>query len=67
MVRADIHNNAAGTENLYACATLNDENVLSLQVLNTSKQEQDYSLQIGNRLTAVKIAANSLQTVRIQL
>ena len=67
VVRADIHNNAAGTENLYACATLNDENVLSLQVLNTSKQEQDYSLQIGNRLTAVKIAANSLQTVRIQL
>ncbi|MDT8420771.1 MAG: hypothetical protein RQ754_10090 [Desulfuromonadales bacterium] len=67
MVQADIHHNTAGIEPLYACATLNDEKVVSLQVLNTCKDDVDYSLQIGNRLAAVKIPANSLQTVRIQL
>jgi len=52
---------------LHTCATLNSDNVLSVQILNTTKKPIDYKLQIGDQFAEIKIAANSVQTVRVQL
>jgi glucosylceramidase len=40
---------------------------VSLQLLNTAKHPIRYSLQIGNQYAALTIAANAVQTVRVQL
>jgi glucosylceramidase len=52
---------------LYACASINDENLLSLQVLNCAKQPMQYELQLGNQVAQVNLTANALQTIRVQL
>ncbi|MCP4077031.1 MAG: glycosyl hydrolase [Gammaproteobacteria bacterium] len=52
---------------IYACATINAEKQITVQVLNTSKQTMEYALQIGHQHAAVTIDANSLQSIRIQL
>jgi glucosylceramidase len=54
-------------DDLHACATLNRTNVLSVQLLNTTKKPITYSLQIGTHHAEIVIAANSVQTVRVQL
>jgi len=61
--------NLVGLENdaLHASATTNDDGLLSVQLLNTTKEPIQYSLQIGAQYAAVEIAANSIQTVRVRL
>jgi glucosylceramidase len=54
-------------DTLHASATLNSADLLSVQLLNTSKQSIRYMLQIGAQHAEIDIAANSLQTVRVQL
>ena len=58
----DLDNDA-----LHASATINADNLLTVQLLNTTKAPIPYSLQIGTQYAAVEIPANSLQTVRVQL
>lgn len=52
---------------LYACASVNDRGLLSVQVLNTGRGAIDYALQVGNRYLALSSKANSLQTVQCQV
>ncbi len=52
---------------LHACATINDNARLSVQVLNTTKKVIAYKLQIAGSYADITIPANSLQTVRVQL
>jgi glucosylceramidase len=52
---------------LHASATINDDSLLSVQLLNTTKDPIKYSLQIGAQYAVVEITANSVQTVRVQL
>ncbi len=52
---------------IHASASLNDDNLLSVQVLNTTKKPVNYQLQIGSQFAAVTIDANALQTVRVQI
>ena len=52
---------------IHASATINDDNLLSVQILNTTKNAISYQLQIGEQYSTVKIEANSLQTVQVQL
>jgi glucosylceramidase len=52
---------------LHACATINSNNLLSVQLLNTTKAPINYNLQIGKKYAEVFIEANSVQTVRVQL
>jgi glucosylceramidase len=52
---------------LHACATISHDNVLSIQVLNTTKQSINYMLQVGNQYASVNIPENSVQTLRVQL
>jgi len=56
-----------GADDLHACATLSPEGILSVQLLNTTWEPIAYNLQIGDLYAPVKIAANSVQTVRIKL
>jgi glucosylceramidase len=52
---------------IHASATMSPEKLLSIQVLNTTKKPVDYRLQIGAQYAEVQIAANALQTIRVQL
>jgi glucosylceramidase len=52
---------------LHTSATINDDKLLSVQLLNTTKKAITYKLQIGTQNAEVTIAANAIQTVRVQL
>ncbi|MGE5349330.1 MAG: glycoside hydrolase family 30 beta sandwich domain-containing protein, partial [Actinomycetota bacterium] len=52
---------------LHACATLNDKNLLTVQVLNTTKGEIRLSLQVRGQYAEINSEANSLKTIQIQL
>ena len=52
---------------LHACATINDSNLLTVQLLNTTKEPLEFSLQIEDQYAIIKMVPNSVQTVRIQL
>ncbi|HEX5668060.1 MAG TPA: glycoside hydrolase family 30 beta sandwich domain-containing protein, partial [Chitinophagaceae bacterium] len=56
-----------GEDDLHACATVNSDNVLSVQLLNTTKKDISCKLQIKDQYAEVTVAANSVQTVRVQL
>jgi glucosylceramidase len=66
-VQTDKHLQGLDDDVLHASATLNDDKLLSVQLLNTSKEPIRYQLQIGSQHAEVNIAANALQTVRVQL
>lgn len=59
----------AGLDNdaLHVCATINNSKLLTIQLLNTTKEPLEFKLQIEDQYTVVKMIANSLQTIRIQL
>lgn len=52
---------------LHACATINGDALVSVQLLNTTKEAIAYKLQIAERFAEITIPANSVQTVRAQL
>jgi glucosylceramidase len=52
---------------LHACATINGSNLLTVQLLNTTKQPITYSLQINDQCASITMDPNAVQTVRIQL
>lgn len=52
---------------VHACATINDDRILSVQLLNTTKTSVSIKLQIADRFAEITIPANSVQTVRVQL
>ncbi len=52
---------------LHACATLNKSNLLTIQLLNTTKRPLNLSLQINDQIAAVTMSPNSVETIRIQL
>lgn len=66
-VQATKHLVDLADDTLHASATLNSDNLLSVQLLNTSKSPVRYALQIGAQFAEIAIAANSVQTVRVQL
>lgn len=66
-VQAYKHLEGLDDDALHASATINDDGLLTAQLLNTTKAPIRYSLQIGTQYAAVEVAANSLQTVRVQL
>ncbi len=52
---------------LHASAAVNNDGMLSVQLLNTTKKPIRFSLQIGPRYAQVEMPANAVQTVRIRL
>lgn len=66
-VQADTYLVGLGDDDLHASATINSDDLLSVQLLNTTKQAITYTLQIGVQNATVLIAANAVQTVQVQL
>jgi glucosylceramidase len=66
-VKTDKYLDGLDYDALHACATINETNLLSVQLLNTTKNPITYNLQIGNQFADVEIEANSVQTVSVQL
>lgn len=66
-VGTECHRDGLGEDDLHVCATLSDDRLLSVQILNTSKKAIDYHLQIKEEYAKIRIPANALQTVRVQL
>jgi glucosylceramidase len=66
-VQTSKHTPDLGNDDLHACATINADNLLSVQVLNTTVTPLEYQLQIGEQYARVTIPANALQTLRISL
>jgi glucosylceramidase len=54
-------------DDLHASASINDDNLVSVQILNTTKQAITYFLQIGSQHAEIVVAANALQTVRVKI
>ena len=52
---------------IHASSSINDAGLLSVQVLNTTKNAVDYVLQIGSQHADVTIDANALTTIQIQI
>jgi glucosylceramidase len=50
---------------IFASAPRNDDGLLSVQLLNTTKRPLEFSLQIGAQFAPITIPANSIQTVRV--
>ena len=67
VVRTEMILNKSQQNEIYACATINDAQLVSLQVLNTSKKSVAYSFQIGEQHAKIEIASNALQTIQVQL
>jgi len=66
-VKVNCNTDSLDRDAIHACASVNDDKLLSVQVLNTSKETVDYKLQIGRQYAAITLEANALQTVRVQL
>ncbi len=56
-----------GSDDLHACALINKDNLVSIQLLNTTKKPINYHLKIGEQFAVIEIGANAVQTVRVQL
>ncbi len=54
-------------DDMHACATINEDNMLSVQLLNTTTRAITYNLQIHDKYAEIMIDANSVQTVQVQL
>ncbi len=65
-VQTRLDRDKLGSDDLHTCASINAEGLLSVQILNTTKQEISLNLQIGDQYAPMLIAANALLTVRIQ-
>lgn len=59
--------NGLDDDTLHAVSTINDDNLLTVQLLNTSKKPLDVNLQIGDQFAVIPVSANAVQTVRVQL
>jgi glucosylceramidase len=66
-VATEKHTENLGADDLHACATINADNVVSVQLLNTTKSPIVYHLQIGKQYAKIEIPANSVQTVRVKI
>ncbi len=66
-VKTDKILSGLNNDALHACATINDTNILTVQLLNTTKEALEFSLQIEDQFAIIKMVPNSVQTVRIQL
>ena len=52
---------------IHATATKSQDGVLTVQVLNTTKQPLEFSLEVGDQFAPVTVPANALQTLRVEL
>jgi len=66
-VQTNLELNSLGSDALHACATINADNLLSIQILNTTREDISCSLQVKDQYCQIRVDKNSLQTLRVQL
>ncbi len=66
-LQTDLERSALPADALHASASISASGLLSVQVLNTTKQPVEYALQIGAQHARVEIAANAVQTLQVRL
>ncbi len=66
-VQVDTYLGDMDDDALHVNATINSDGLLTVQVLNTTKQALRPILQIGAQQADLKLPANSLQSVQVQL
>ena len=66
-LQVDTQLDGLDSDALHASAAINDKGLVSVQLLNTTKEPISFSLQFGEQYTKVVMPANALQTVRVQL
>jgi len=59
--------NVINDDALHASATINSDNLISVQLLNTTKKALSYQLQVGTQSATVEIPANAVQTVQFTI
>ena len=67
MVRCELEGSENLNDNVYSCSSINEKNELTVQMLNTEKQNKSISLQIGSQNASLTLTANSLSTIRVKL
>ena len=64
-VQADKYLQGLDDDALHTSATVNAEGMLTVQILNTTKEAIKTQLQVGSHLALVDVPANALQTLRL--
>ena len=59
--------NGLDSDALHASSAISKSNLVSTQLLNTTKAPINFSLQIGEQFVEVSMPANSVQTIQVQL
>ncbi|MFK8029166.1 MAG: glycoside hydrolase family 30 beta sandwich domain-containing protein [Gammaproteobacteria bacterium] len=65
-VKAHTHLDSLEADALHASASVSDDGLLSVQILNTTKAPLNVALRVGGQFARLNIDANSLQTVRVK-
>ena len=64
-VQADKYLHGLDDDALHTSATVNADGMLTVQILNTTKEAIKTQLQVGSQLALVDVPANALQTLRL--
>lgn len=65
VVAVDTKKGGLGEDDLHATAVVSPDGLLSVQLLNTTKQAIRYGLEIRGAVAELEIPANAVQTVRV--
>ena len=66
-LQVDTHLEGLDSDALHASSAISKSNLVSTQLLNTTKAAISFSLQMGEQFVEVSIPANSVQTIQVQL
>ena len=66
-VQTDKYPGELDDDAIHASASINGDGLLTVQILNTTKDKIDYLIQIGSQYADTVIEANALQTLRIPM
>lgn len=66
-VQTATDKNDLDSDALHCCATINNQNLLSIQLLNTTKEPLELNLVIKDQFASLSLDANALETIQIQL
>ncbi len=66
-IQVDSQFSGLDSDALHVSSAISQENIVSTQLLNTTKAPINFSLQIGEQFVEVTMPANALKTIRVQL
>ncbi|MFW2330677.1 MAG: glycosyl hydrolase, partial [Nitrospinota bacterium] len=66
-VQVNKHLDKSLKDTIYSSASISDDRLLSIQLLNTAKYDIDCFVQVGSEYAKVEIDANSLKSIQVDL